>query len=222
MSRSDATITTHGHVMRLWHHNDHIGRQLATGTLYEHALLAWTQRELRLPADSLVIDVGAHIGTHTLFWAMVTGCRVLAFEPYAPSYELLVQNIARNGVADRVQAVPLALGETPARAGCCAPPDNLGMARIVPGCDTLVVPLDGWTLLQRPSLLKIDVEGMEYEVLCGARRTLTAYRPHLFIEAHTPERLEAIDGILRLLGYTRGPRFCATPTYYYAPPSGGC
>jgi FkbM family methyltransferase len=48
--------------------------------------------------------------------------------------------------------------------------------------------------LEPPDVIKIDVQGGEYDVLCGAYQTLVKYRPVLIVEVHTT--------LLKYFGYT--------------------
>ena len=45
--------------------------------------------------EALVIDVGAHIGTFSPRCAKEKGCVVYAYEPYLPSFSILVKNISQ-------------------------------------------------------------------------------------------------------------------------------
>ena len=82
----------------------------------------------------------------------------------------------------------------------------------MPGALTYEVPcitLDSlWPLLwTRVSLIKIDVEGAEFEVLAGAKRLLSVHRPHLVIEIedrHQPagRTVQDVFDQIKCLGYT--------------------
>lgn len=52
-------------------------------------------------------------------------------------------------------------------------------------------------------LLKIDVEGMEADVLAGGRTLLRRDRPRIIVEIHGPGPGRAVEGLLREIGYTR-------------------
>lgn len=144
------------------------------------------------------VDVGAFLGYFTLAAAarVESRGRVWAFEPSAESRRLLERSVARNHLGN-VTVVPLALGGSPGVAAL-SQPANPSMARLVrtdlerlPRVE--VTTLDGWCRDSgaRPSVMKIDVEGAELEVLAGAAETLRRHRPSLVIEAHHGPRVGA-------------------------------
>jgi len=61
--------------------------------------------------NSIVIDLGAHIGTFTLRCAKLRGCEVYAYEPGSESFSLLVENVGLNGLTDRVKCFNEAVGK---------------------------------------------------------------------------------------------------------------
>ncbi|MFZ4214160.1 FkbM family methyltransferase, partial [Pantoea endophytica] len=65
------------------------------------------------------------------------------------------------------------------------------------------------------SVIKIDVEGMEMEVLGGAVKTLERHSPVIYAEAGTPPEFEAISVFLSKFGYLATKRFNATATYLF-------
>jgi FkbM family methyltransferase len=125
-----------------------------------------------------------------------------------------VRNLGLNpSIGDRV--VPLRLGVSD-RAGTLywsEAADNRGNATLLAasGTPVEVVTIDerfATTPLSRLDFVKIDVEGMEYEVLLGARRTLVAHRPIIYLEtlrefdaARGFSVAERIEQLLRELGY---------------------
>src|SRR6516165_5688832 len=84
----------------------------------------WQRREidsavelLRLAgrlAGAVFVDVGAHIGTHTIY-ALRTSrfARAIAFEPEPRNADLLVRNLEANGLSQAAVAVPKAAGAAP-------------------------------------------------------------------------------------------------------------
>lgn len=139
------------------------------------------------PGDT-VVDVGAHIGTFAVPMARAVGSegKVIAFEPNPVVLPLLERNLARSGLAARVEIAPVALGGSEATLHLeLADEANTGSAKLgVHGDVTVpVVRLDRyWT--DSVALMKIDVEGAESEVLAGATGLVNQCRPVVIFEVH--------------------------------------
>jgi FkbM family methyltransferase len=148
----------------------------------------------------VVIDVGANIGALTVPLAKVID-KVYAFEPQPAIYDLLCANIMQNNLTN-VIAKKAAVGsksgvaEVP-RYDMDAPDMNTGAVAVVPipkgieiPDEAVVVPMEKLDNLVRTRwpvrLIKIDVEGMESDVLKGAKRIITNDRPVLYLENNTP------------------------------------
>lgn len=178
---------------------------------------------LRSLADegSRILDVGAHIGSFSVPLGLVlreTG-HLWSFEPDQESFALLRMNLALNGLTNRTTAVPAAVSDSSQRLFSVAPDEsNTGATYLVnhpseetpresiPALSIDELMADG--ALDGADLIKIDVEGMETQVLRGARATLMEYRPYLFIEV-SPAQLARhgssprdIEAMLIELGYT--------------------
>jgi FkbM family methyltransferase len=140
---------------------------------------------------TLLFDVGAHTGAFSLvFCAAGAGRRAVAYEP-SPQFAATVGELARlNESSDRLTVVEAAVGmEAGEQMGVLGstgfihlggPPDLPGAVRIP------IVSLDAESerLGIVPDLVKIDVEGYEFEVLSGAQRMLATARPIVFLELH--------------------------------------
>lgn len=162
---------------------DVIKDRLREGVLWERHLQTLI-RNFNLE-KSIVLDIGAHIGTHTLAMAHAVGPDglVFAFEPQPKIFRELFFNISLNniqnvkffwaGVGDRdgsIELSPLSFeneGETVLEGGT--------------GKWVDIVMIDSLNL-DNVSLIKIDVEGMEEAVIEGARRTILRNRPIILIE----------------------------------------
>jgi FkbM family methyltransferase len=140
----------------------------------EHAVEILVQAK-RLPADAVFIDVGANIGTHTVY-ALRAGhfARALAFEPEPRNARLLAMNVAANDMAQRVMVRAQAIGAADGTAVLHLHPRNKGAHTVgaAPSLDgrerieVSVTRLD--TALRatgiapdRIGLVWIDVEGSE-------------------------------------------------------------
>lgn len=161
-----------------------------------------------LPEGGCVVDAGANIGAHTMAFAHAVGLSgsVIAIEPQRMLHHMLCGSIALNGLLN-IQAKHIALGRERSTVRIprldYAAPNNFGGLEIRGHADgelVGVVPLDEWKL-PRLDFMKVDVEGMELEVLNGASETIKAHRPVLCIEADRPDNVEATLALLGLWDY---------------------
>ena len=172
----------------------------------------WERHSFDLLAEhivpgSVVIEVGAHIGTHTVRMGQLAGPwgRVYAFEPQRKIYRELHHNLALNGVTN-VVALRMAIGSGETRIIEMNPasPGNEGGTGVGSGGDAAELrSLDSFGF-ERLSLLKIDVETYENEVLDGALDTIRRNRPVMLIEimgGHDPET--ASPDVLERIAVTR-------------------
>ena len=126
------------------------------------------------PGDTFV-DVGANVGAYTVLASRVSGAFTHAFEPGTEAADALVANTALNQIADRVTLRRCAVGRASGTvhfaangAGAMHHVARSGEAAASRAVEMLT--LDDCQL--SPSILKIDTEGYEAEVLAGASRTL--------------------------------------------------
>jgi FkbM family methyltransferase len=189
-------VTTRYGLMQIIDHDHFVSKSLA---LYGE----WAQAELDMLAQFIapgacVLDAGAFIGTHTLAFAKMVGPagRVYAFEPRHEIFAYLQQNIAANGLA-QAQACNKALGRAPAelvmdRLDLMHDGNFGGLSLSQPHADKAaqytvsVVTLDGMEL-PPVDVIKLDVEGMESEVLAGAAAVIARDRPVVFAECNSLE-----------------------------------
>ncbi|WGW03197.1 FkbM family methyltransferase [Tropicibacter oceani] len=133
-----------------------------------------------------VIDVGANVGNHALYFATLMGAaRVTCIEPNPKAIEALRANVQANGLGDVIELGALGIGLSDRSEGgfkLRAPGANLGAARLKKGGDIEVHRGDDLFAEEPVDLIKIDVEGMEMLVLSGFEAVITAQRPALFVE----------------------------------------
>ena len=150
----------------------------ATGNVYcglhEFEDMALVLHALR--PDDLFVDIGANVGSYALLGG-AAGARVLAIEPIPTTFAWLTRNIAVNGLGERVRALNLGLGRGEGRLRFTVGLDTvnhvLAAGEAADGAvEVPVHPLDAVLAGQSPTLIKIDVEGFETEVLAGAERAL--------------------------------------------------
>ena len=127
------------------------------------------------------LDVGACIGDYSI-WMAKQGYKCLTFEPVPANYEILQKNIQLNALSEQVHSFPWGLGTRQETVNFEVRPHNKGASKVVRVSENTVVmeqnqgaihSLDG-TLNELPLnkndrvLMKLDVEGMEGDVLKGA------------------------------------------------------
>src|SRR5262249_6027347 len=132
-----------------------------------------------------VIDIGANIGLVTLLMAKLTGRdgRVYAFEPNPLLGKSLRVTLSRNKIAN-VEFYPFALGDAPRRMTLHVPSDNNGSGSLVHDRGSSLEFLvevrrldDVLEGSRNIAVIKLDVEGFEYEVMRGAEKIISQTRP---------------------------------------------
>ncbi len=157
---------------------------------------------------AVVVEVGANIGTHTLFFARQVGHSgtVIAFEPQRFVFQCLCANMALNSVTNvqcRQQAVGNAPGEIRVPALDPLREENYGGLSLEgghPGEPTPLVTIDSLDLA-RCALIKIDVEGMERAVLEGAAKTIARCVPLLYVENDRRQKASELVRAIDAFGY---------------------
>lgn len=178
--------------------NDYIHKEIvATGQFFEQRLLDYLR--LAYSVQRRVLDIGANFGNHSVFFREFLKCEALdCFEPQACMFDLLVKN-----VGDFATCHNFALGEAFAQgAGTYLGENNAGTWCIseCPDGTIPIKPLDAFNFSD-VTLIKIDVEWMELEVLKGAAETIKRCRPVIVLEAGTIEYLLPIAAFIEQFGY---------------------
>ncbi len=158
------------------------------------------------PRD-VVFDIGANCGYHSLQVAGTPGFRgqIHAFEVTPEVAASLADMVAQLGLARRIHCHEFGLSDAAGevrlergarfgnalnRVAGAGGGRGAGQVRRLDDLD-----------LPAPHVVKMDVEGHEPQVLAGARRTLSAARPHIIFESNRGEAALATMGTLEDLGY---------------------
>ncbi len=197
----------HGRLM--YYANDiYIGRSLDHyGEYSEDEIALWSQ--IIKPGWN-VIDAGANIGAHAVWFAQaVKSGLVFAIEPQRQLYQILNGNLALNEIGN----VIVVLGAVGDQVGTIKVPtidysqaDNFGGLGLHeqsdrPGESVPLITIDSMLNQQQVHFIKIDVEGMELEVLRGARETIAAHRPVIYVENDRPEKSRGLISELMGMDY---------------------
>ncbi len=182
-----------------------VEERLRTNRFYEEDMLRYIES---LELGGAYVDVGAYVGTHTLFMARYCAAdRVHGFEPRPAYFERLRRNVKANDIGDRAVVHSLGLSDR----------DETVSITFENKTETITCRRLDDIISGPVSVMKIDVEGMEEKVLSGARRILAESKPLLFIEAHTADELKKNLQVLAPYGYrATGRVFNTSPTFEFA------
>jgi FkbM family methyltransferase len=179
---------------------------------------AWLSRETseeiswhNLALDGLVVyDVGAFHGILTLFFASRCA-QVIAYEPSDTNHARLSENIALNNL-ENVRVRKLGIGAQPGAGTLHYDPTMAGGGSLHPSASAPVSQRIQITTIDRdmataslppPDLIKIDIEGWELEALEGARSTLDACHPAVFLEMHGETMREKRRKVTEIVAFLR-------------------
>lgn len=193
---------------------------------YVHMYGEWSELEVELyrnllKENSNVIEVGANIGMHTIPLSRIANTgKVICFEPQRIIFQILSANCALNNRTN-VFAEHMAVGNANGDIDIeCSDYDlhwNYGAFSIEKGYSSEakfvgpqwseqveMVRLDDHPLMSEIDsldLLKIDVEGLEVDVLAGASEVINSHRPALFVENNNQEKGDELIDTIRSLDY---------------------
>jgi FkbM family methyltransferase len=185
--------------------------------------VAWLDR---LKPEDVYWDIGANVGLYAVYAAKFCRCRTVAFEPESQNYALLVENIVLNGVADRCLPASIGVSDTAGASrlhvryitkggafnalGDSTPESfqaaqgyerHPGFEQLVYGCP--VDELVGKHGLQAPTHIKLDVDGLEPNIIAGAMATIKSGSVRsILVELNTKSPADmAIPAILTQQGF---------------------
>lgn len=184
---------------------------------YETDNYLFLQQELE--AGMQVIDIGAHIGLFSVCCSKLTGPggRIICFEPTPGTFSILKDTLRLNhcsNVIARQAAVGSKKGTATFYVNHTAGCNSNSLVRNTSGkdqfpCEVVLVTIDSIVAEYEmcPSLIKIDAEGAELDVLKGGIKTFKDHRPKLILGLHPVfikqkgDSLEAIFDLLSESGY---------------------
>jgi len=131
--------------------------------------------------NDIVLDLGAGVGDYALFSSIRVGKRgkVISVEADPQTFELLKKNVKENNLKN---VIPL----------------NMFMSSERERSIDFIVKKNG---LKKVDLIKMDIEGEEYNALKGAIKTIRKFKPKIIIEIHSKELRKKILNFLKKYGY---------------------
>lgn len=196
--------------------NEHIGSQMYWRGAYSGPQLDVLRDILR---DEMVfIDIGANQGEFSLFAAKrLPNGQIFAFEPSADMATRLQRNIEANGFSN-IHVVPLALSSESGQKTLYVSRQPFYDGSVHEGLGTLyasesrdqvvqqvsVTTLDDYireNRVHRVDVIKIDIEGGEFDALKGAEGTIREHQPVILMEANKSNLVAAQHSLEELLAY---------------------
>jgi FkbM family methyltransferase len=168
-----------------------------------------------------VVDVGSYIGAYSLIAASGAGAsKVISFEPNLAGWKASNLNAKKNSLDSKIQVFPVALGKSNAIVPLIAPKGRNFSSSAMLSTESVVIQ-DDWEVVNhvtcKPldhildfsdikliSLIKIDTEGSEIDVLMGASNILRVHHPRLIVECLASGAYEVIQNYLDNFGYKVG------------------
>lgn len=209
--------TRHGHLY-------HFDKDNTIGAALLH-YGEWAEAEIHLlshilqPGD-IALDIGANVGTHALaFGRLVTPHgKVIAIDAQHNIFQVLSANMLINhmhqvtclntlvGAEVGVRYIPGSAADDTRNFGAMS---FQGTASSHPPTDALtentLLPITMLTVdslaVERCALMKVDVEGMEFDVFQGAKQTIERCRPVIYFEQIGDKNLAEIFDFFKALGY---------------------
>lgn len=183
----------------------------------EPETLDWIEKNFA--SSDVVYDVGANIGLYTLYAARFAKCKVFAFEPESQNFGRLMANIVHNKLCDKVISYSLAVSDESKLdvlhvgsmdAGHAL--HNFGSpntqyhgdnykAPILQGSMSITVD-ELWMKwgLPQPTHIKVDVDGLEEQIIRGALKTLSNPKcKTILVEINTEPGKEAQHPIVQMI-----------------------
>ncbi len=164
----------------------------------------------------IVLDIGANIGYYVLAEARVVGetGKIYAVEPVASNFKLLQLNVTLNNLTN-VTSFQYAIGDRNSMteifvsnfSNLCAVNKSAAGGNIIDVQPVKMMTIDEFVKdKETPNLIRMDVEGYEYEILKGMNRTLKG-DVKILMELHavpkylSPKKLDEIYGVLEKNNY---------------------
>ncbi len=198
--------------------NPLLGLRARTLFTKEPETLEWIDR---MQQGAVLWDVGANVGTYTVYAAVARKAKVVAFEPSVFNLEFLARNININNIVDRVTLFPIPLSNctkiNEMRLSSCEWGGALStFGETYDGNGDPIFQSFGYRMpglkmddakrlfsLTKPDFIKIDVDGIEALILAGGGGILAGARSVLIeINDDFESQSENCELILKRQGFT--------------------
>lgn len=177
---------------------------LRTSYFYQPKPLFFIRKENLLPEGGTVIDAGANIGNHTVFFGkLMRASQVHSFEPNPPAHAILEKNVEINEMQDIARLHAAGLGQKATKArNLNGRSNNLGGNNVIDDedGDVIVQRLDDLGL-SKVDFIKIDVEGRGDGVIRGGIDLIARDKPVMLVEESSDGEKQTIEMLKSDFGY---------------------
>lgn len=175
------------------------------GVFYESSILQELQSIF--PQNGVAVDVGANVGNHTVFMSKYfNSLQVIPFEASIEALELLRANVVLNSLKNvDLSLLGLCVSNSSDQLAQAhtSPPNNLGGTsfEVIKSGEINTICLNDALRGRKVDLIKVDVEGMEVDVLNGAKEVIEREQPVICIEV-TEDTRKSCFVIMEELNYS--------------------
>lgn len=192
---------------------------IKTRNFYEVLMLEDIKR--KIPPNSVFVDAGANIGNHTIYFSNICDAKkIYSFEPRKDLCKVMIRNLEINKAIDNVELYGCALGDGLYKVDInIKNKKKLAMSHAGQSTKitTNVYPMD-YALFDRVRkihLIKIDVGGVEMEVLNGSKKIIQRDSPVLYIQTYTDAKYRDIFEFLSYYRYQLVGQYNIPPSYVF-------
>lgn len=155
----------------------------ATGNIYagihEFYDMGFLLHALR--GQDIFVDIGANVGSYTVLAGSAVGSDCISVEPVPSTFSHLLENVKLNAIESKVECLNLGLGKDKGTLKFSAGKDTMNHVVTESECECHievdVKTLDSVLDERIPTIVKIDVEGWESNVVAGAETLLARENP---------------------------------------------
>lgn len=135
-----------------------------------------------LTNSDVFVDIGANVGSYTVLAGAVVGAACVSIEPVPSTFSHLIENVNLNGIASNVECLNIGLGKDNGTLRFSADEDTMNhVVADTEKCKSYinieVKRLDDILGERSPTVIKMDVEGYEANVIKGAQSILSKKEP---------------------------------------------
>ncbi len=157
-----------------------------------------------IPENAVFVDIGANIGNHLVFFGLFTSSKkIYGFEPNSEIFPILMENVKLNKFEQKTILKQVAIGSEKSKGKLIGSSDSNNISytnKNVCVCETGnidILPLD-LVVEEKIGFMKIDVEGMELDVIKGSINRISSDKPIIFIES---DKIEKVIELLSPINY---------------------